>query len=248
MHAGDIQASFQHLLSKGPGVVSLKKTWGWNLTLLLALHRLEQSSCHCDCHYCSVSNGGPANVSHPLGTAESPPALFDWGAIYLSASTSTPSLPNPSFRQGPWAPMEKTRSHTAPKSITMMAVKGTWIAQGQASALNNSPNKSTYWLEWQECEKTNSNTIIEWKFLYWLSDRVIVRSERLQKAEKQVWVYSCMSMCTRTHNTMNYTTRARNSNYRVCSGITHSKPHISVRVVKVASGNSKQHKHCTDIR
>lgn len=108
--------------------LSLKKTWGWNLTLLLALRRLEQPSCHCDCHYCCVSNGGPANVSPPLGTSESPPALSDWGAIYLSASTSTPLLPNPSFRQGPQAPMENTYSHTAPKSISTMAVEGTWIA------------------------------------------------------------------------------------------------------------------------
>lgn len=40
---------------------------------------------------------GPANVSHPPGTLASPPALSDWRAIYLSASTSTPALPNPSF-------------------------------------------------------------------------------------------------------------------------------------------------------
>lgn len=44
---------------KAPGVVSLKKTWGWNPTLLLALRRLKQSSCHCECHYCCVSNGRP---------------------------------------------------------------------------------------------------------------------------------------------------------------------------------------------
>lgn len=58
-HGGDIQPCFQHLLSKAPGVVSLKKTWGWNPTLLLALRRLKQSSCHCECHYCCVSNGRP---------------------------------------------------------------------------------------------------------------------------------------------------------------------------------------------
>ncbi|KAK1893456.1 Translation initiation factor IF-2, partial [Dissostichus eleginoides] len=64
---------------------------------------------------------GPANVSHPLGTPASPQALSDRGAIYLSASTSTPSLPNPSFRQGPRAPMENAHSHAALRSITMMA-------------------------------------------------------------------------------------------------------------------------------
>lgn len=97
-------------------VVSLKKTWGWNQTLLLALHRLEPSSCHCDCHYHHVSNGRPANVSHPRGTWVSPPALCDWGAIYLSASTSTPALPNPPFCWGRWASMENTCSHTTKKT------------------------------------------------------------------------------------------------------------------------------------
>ncbi|KAJ4939929.1 hypothetical protein JOQ06_029365 [Pogonophryne albipinna] len=73
---------------------------------------------------------GPANVSHPLGTPASPQALSDRGAIYLSASTSTPSLPNPSFRQGPRAPMENAHSHAALRSITMMAGRGTWMALG----------------------------------------------------------------------------------------------------------------------
>lgn len=195
-HIGDIQACFQHLLSKGLGVISLKKTWGWNLTLLLALCRLKQSSCHCDCHYCCVSNGGPANVSHRLGTSESPPALSDWGAIYLSASTSTLSLLNPSIRQGPREPMENTHSHIAPKSIKTMVVKGTPIAKGQVSALNNCNHLLT---GADRNENWWTVTIIKWEFLYWLSDRVIVRSERHQKAEKQVWVYSCMSMYTRTH-------------------------------------------------
>ncbi len=84
-HTGDIQPCFQHLISKAPGVVSLKKTWGWNLTLLLALCRLEQSSCHCDSHYCYVSNGGPANVSHPLGTSASPSSPL-WLRSNLSVS------------------------------------------------------------------------------------------------------------------------------------------------------------------
>lgn len=105
-HRGNTQPCFQHLLSKAPGVISLKKTRGWNLILLLALCRLEPSSCHCERHYCHVSNDRPANVRRPLGTSASPPALSGWRAIYLSASASTPSLPNPSFCLGPQAPME----------------------------------------------------------------------------------------------------------------------------------------------
>lgn len=136
-HTGDSQPCFQHLLSKAPRVLCLKKTCGWNLTLLLALCRLGPSSCYCDCHYCHVSNGGTANVSLPRGTAGFPPSSSDWGAIYLSASSSTPSLPNPSFHQGPWAPMETTRSPIAPRSIKKMTVRGTQRAQRQVSALNN---------------------------------------------------------------------------------------------------------------
>lgn len=141
---GNIQPCFQHLLSKAPGVISLKKTRGWNLILLLALCRLEPSSCHCDCHYCRVSNGGPANVGRPLGTSASPPALSDWRAIYLSASTSTPSLPNPSFCQGPRAPME-----------TLAATSLSNPSRGwQSNALGGLRNKCLQWMRaithWQE--------------------------------------------------------------------------------------------------
>lgn len=236
---GDTQRCFQHLLSKALGVIALKKTCGWNLTLLLALCRLKQSSCHCDCHYCCVSNGGAANVSRPLGTSESPPALSDWGAIYLSASTSTLSLLNPSIRQGPRAPMENTRSHIAPKSIKRMAVKGTWIAEGQAYALKICNHLVT-------AADRNENwwtvTIMEWEFLYWLSDHVIVRSERQQKNK-----YGCIHawVCThaRTHNTINCTTTATNSNYRGCSEIMHPKQCMSVWVMKTSLYNSPQHGH-----
>lgn len=120
---GDIQPRFQHLPSKAPGVVSLKKTCGWNPTLLLGLHRLERSSCHCACHYSCVSNGWLANVSRALGTSESPPALSDWGVIYLSASTSTPSLLNPPPPSlSPGDPMEDVYSRAASKSINETAL------------------------------------------------------------------------------------------------------------------------------
>ncbi|KAK5857262.1 hypothetical protein PBY51_010518 [Eleginops maclovinus] len=78
---------------------------------------------------------GPASVRYPLGTPASPQALSDRGAIYLSASTSTPSLPNPLLSPGapglPWRTLTATL-----KSITLMAVRGTWMALGQVSALN----------------------------------------------------------------------------------------------------------------
>lgn len=126
---GDIQPCFQHLPSKGPGVVSFKKTWGWNPTLLLGLHRLEQSSCHCACHYSCVSNGWLANVSRTLGTSESPPALSDWGVIYLSASTSTPSLLNtPPLHQGATGP---DGGHLQPCCFKIHHWEGSWIAREQ---------------------------------------------------------------------------------------------------------------------
>lgn len=141
------------------------------LTLLLAPHRPERSSCHCDCHYRCVSNGREANVSRPLGTSESPPALSDRRAIYLSASTSTPALPNPSFCRERRAPKENTCSHTAQKNkkkaINRMAIKSTWIAQGQVSALNNSLIiRLLCCQERQEWERANKNsTVITWKLL-----------------------------------------------------------------------------------
>lgn len=59
-----------------------------------------------------VSNGGPAHVRHPPGTSASPPALSDWRAIYLSASTSAPSLPNPPHCRRPVGPHgEHSQSH-----------------------------------------------------------------------------------------------------------------------------------------
>lgn len=151
-HTGNIQLSFQHLLSKAPGVTSLKKTQGWNLTLLLALRGLKPSSCHCDRHYCCISNGGLANVGCPLGTSPSPPALFDRRAIYLSASSSTPSLPNPFFCQRDMGSHGDTQRHITSKSIKEMAVEGTWGAQEQVSVVNecNHPLTRVYRKEtWQ---------------------------------------------------------------------------------------------------
>lgn len=116
-HTGNIQPCFQHLLSKAPGVIFLKKTWGWNPILLLALCRLEPPSCHCDCHYCSQM-AGQLMSAILWGPQCSPPTLSDRGAIYLSASTSAPSLPNPCFCQRPRAPAENTYRYIPPKSIT----------------------------------------------------------------------------------------------------------------------------------
>lgn len=114
----------------------LKKTQGWNLTPLLVLRKLKPSSCHCDRHYCCISNGGLANIGCPLGTSPSPPALFDRRAIYLSASSSTPSLPNPFFCQRDVGSHGDTQRHITSKSIKEMAVEGTWRAQEQVSAVN----------------------------------------------------------------------------------------------------------------
>lgn len=222
-HRGDIQPCFQHLLSKAPGVVSLKKTWGWNLTPLLALCRLEPSSCHCGRHYWRVSNGGLANVSHSLGTSPSPPALSDWGAIYLSASTSAPSLPNPSSHEGPGLPWRALAATSLPKSIKKRAVKSTWMAKRQVSALNgcNHPLTGT------GPDKLHSYYGVRVSVL-------TVRacdSDRQQQAEKQVWVYSCIS--THTHDTINCTSTARNSNYRGFNQ-AFKKPHVGVWVVKTS--------------
>lgn len=54
--------------------------------------------------------------------------------------------------------MENTHSYTAPKFIKRTAVKGTWIAQGQVSALNYCNRLLT---GADRNENLNSNTIIE---------------------------------------------------------------------------------------
>ena len=87
-------ACSQHLSSKAAGVIK-------KLTMKLNSARLSRAVLFALWH---VSNGGPTHVRHPPGTSASPAALSDWRAIYLSASTSAPSLPNPPHCRRPAGP------------------------------------------------------------------------------------------------------------------------------------------------
>lgn len=174
-HRGDIQPCFQHLLSKAPGVVSLKKTWGWNLTPLLALCKLEPSPCHCDRHYCvsrmagrlmSAILWGPRRPLQPSLTGEQficqhPPARLR----YLI----------PPLTRGQGSHGEHLQPHRSPNPSR----------RGQSKALGWLRDKCLHWMvaitHWQERDLTNCTAITEWEFLYWLSEHVIVTGSNKQK-------------------------------------------------------------------
>lgn len=189
---------------------------------------------------------GPANVSHPSRDLRVPSSTF-WLRSNLSVSIRQHSLRHliPPFARGhglPW------REHRQPRCTKIHQKR--W----QSKAFRLLWDKCLRWITRLLTGATGTRPGKQYRyypasfsFFFVLTARPCDTEKwetaKEQKAEKQVWVYSCMSMYTCTHNTITCTTRTRNSNYRGFSGITHPKPHFSVWVVKTSLNNSKPRRH-----